>query len=750
MTESKRTELGVHGDIPQEVIEFNGGEFIAWFSPNMKMVPKNKIQIYASSLKKLRVSHPEEIEKLEEAGLKEANFFQNGTGLTPDRIRSIEDLDPARLEFLLKATTAMRAKGMSPAKYWDLLDNVENMVDETRLNVKKDRVAYAQKLVSSTKVAMRNIEWTKNNNGDVQLEYNYDRVLYAAYPLFRNPDTDPDLLNLADLTGTAIIAITSDNNIILQVRSPFNRLYRSVPGASAAGMWDATSTKGKMDAPDQDHAMRNALKELREETFVDELDVSKVEVTGLTRDLRSVHNEVMVCAKLNLTAKDILEKAYKKINASSVGYDYDFSEKFVFIPANLDDLQKFLTEAKCYMPSTHAAALISVAIVLKKEELARNSTPENSIQIILAAYAQDLQFQVQRNYSDINKIVEEHWSKTGEATESPNRYNPALLPEEQGLPSVEAELKRLGIFVEVESPIKREFKLPETPNWVWLLDVDGVLTDIQEKRVLEKGIITGLASKLSKGEPIGLITGRSISFVDTKVIERLKKIVPDLRILQGLFIVGEKGGVTAWFDESGEMHKKIDERFINPKLEILAEKSKEIIKEFDSLVKFDESKETMVTLEMVDGASVAEFKEVALKITEKLKKLLDELEMNDYEVDLTTIAIDVQHKELAGKREAGGTFLSMLNERGIKPKAAVAVGDSKSDTLMREATERANLYTIYVHVGPEVLPYLDRIGTITPRQMYVNATLGVLNAENPAQLMRLDAGWYDNIQGKSK
>jgi hydroxymethylpyrimidine pyrophosphatase-like HAD family hydrolase len=56
----------------------------------------------------------------------------------------------------------------------------------------------------------------------------------------------------------------------------------------------------------------------------------------------------------------------------------------------------------------------------------------------------------------------------------------------------------------------------------WLFDVDGVLTNPQEKKIVESKIIEFLIKILSSGELIGLNTGRSLEFVEKEVLEPLQ------------------------------------------------------------------------------------------------------------------------------------------------------------------------------------------------------------------------------------
>lgn len=92
--------------------------------------------------------------------------------------------------------------------------------------------------------------------------------------------------------------------------------------------------------------------------------------------------------------------------------------------------------------------------------------------------------------------------------------------------------------------------LPEMPksvesktivNHAWLFDIDGVITHPEQKRVTEPRIIDEIIKRLQAGEPVALVTGRSLSWMIDRVVSPLEQKVNDKSLLTNFFGLGEKG-----------------------------------------------------------------------------------------------------------------------------------------------------------------------------------------------------------------
>ncbi len=236
----------------------------------------------------------------------------------------------------------------------------------------------------------------------------------------------------------------------------------------------------------------------------------------------------------------------------------------------------------------------------------------------------------------------------------------------------------------------------------WLFDVDGVLSHLVEKKNTERELLERILAMLEKGEPVALNTGRSVDFAIEKVLKELEAMTKDKSIFQNLLLVGEKGAIQVSYDKNGDYHEEIDQSISVP--EYLQKEVKELVeKQFSDTIFFDTGKKTMISVEMVEGGDLEEFK----KRQAELNKLLDELLIKhdlkkEYKLDPTRISIDIQNK-YAGKHLGAKKVLDWLEKNKIKPQQFIAFGDSKSDAEMAEEIFRHGLKVELVFVGGKEL-----------------------------------------------
>jgi HAD superfamily hydrolase (TIGR01484 family) len=230
----------------------------------------------------------------------------------------------------------------------------------------------------------------------------------------------------------------------------------------------------------------------------------------------------------------------------------------------------------------------------------------------------------------------------------------------------------------------------------WLFDVDGVLTNPAEKRIVESQIFDEIIARLKRNEPIGLNTGRSIDFVIEQVLNPLEARIEDKKLLDGIIAIGEKGGVYITY-EDGKRIEHIDEQIKVPNdLEIAVRKLTK--SDFSETMFFDETKKTMISVEMKHGEDLEKFHLTQQKLVEKLKLLLKEMDIQNLKIDPTTIATDIENSHV-GKALGTNRFLKILEERGISPQSITAFGDSSSDFEMLEPLRQSGVPTKFVFVG---------------------------------------------------
>jgi hypothetical protein len=258
-------------------------------------------------------------------------------------------------------------------------------------------------------------------------------------------------------------------------------------------------------------------------------------------------------------------------------------------------------------------------------------------------------------------------------------------------------------------------RMEEKPKIGWMLDVDGVITDPVVKIITDKRIIEKLAEKLAKGEPVGLNTGRSLEFVKERVLKPIEEQMTDRKLLDGLYVAGEKGGTWGKYNEKGIWEEYMDMNFAGiPGIQKEAER---IAGENPDKIMLDMTKKTITTLEMPDGGNLEEFKVFQKSAAERLRQwLAGNHAENEYLVDETRIAIDVEKKNLGGKNGAAKLLLSLMVKDGRKPDKFVVLGDSLSDGDMQKGLREMGADAEFVFVGEGENAY--PIGTLMALQIY--------------------------------
>ena len=254
----------------------------------------------------------------------------------------------------------------------------------------------------------------------------------------------------------------------------------------------------------------------------------------------------------------------------------------------------------------------------------------------------------------------------------------------------------------------------------WLFDVDGVITSPTDKKITQPQILDQLIKRLKKGEPIGLNTGRSRDFVVEKVLIPLEEKIEERNLLNLVVAVAEKGGVFITY-ENEERVEKINQDLKVPE-ELINRVRKLTESEFSDTMFFDETKRTMISVEMLDSSNLDTFHEKQNYLVERLNELLEELSLSqNLEIDPTNIAIDVENKHV-GKDLGTKIFLNILEKKGITPSNFICFGDSKSDFEMLDELNAADKKVEFVFVGKDT----DRTDIIRTEKNYDKGTLEYL------------------------
>lgn len=339
-----------------------------------------------------------------------------GIELTNDQREQLKNDMQVDVEGALKA--ALGTEGQSP---------------KTPLSP-EERLKYMDML--GAKIGIRNIKVDGN-----RLTLDIKPVGYYVYKDLAEPENPKEQIEIASTTGTAAILMTTEadgkHQIILQHRSPKNRVYGDIPGASAAGLLDGKFDRrrddqgrllnpGRLEHIDNSDIRKNLLNKMRQEVGLEESDLTYLRLVGIAQDQVKVHDEFLFVGRAKLSEKEIIEKAKKAPKSKD---ERDFYEKFFVIDGKPQTIQKLLTEVKSPLPPTHAAAFLTAGYFIILEKDGKDEADK---------WLRKTQQETYENYWQIDKMVAESGMGL--------KYHPDKTPQDQGLPEVTSELKRVGLI----------------------------------------------------------------------------------------------------------------------------------------------------------------------------------------------------------------------------------------------------------------------------------------------------------------
>ncbi len=262
----------------------------------------------------------------------------------------------------------------------------------------------------------------------------------------------------------------------------------------------------------------------------------------------------------------------------------------------------------------------------------------------------------------------------------------------------------------------------------WLFDVDGVITDPQEKQIIHPQIIDVIIGKLLQKEPVGLVTGRSIDWLEERVLHHFTKKAKGH--LSNFFISGEKGGAFGVYDDNNKLKIKIDKKLKVP--DKVIQGIKKIIKEnFSNIMFYDEPKKTMASVEVIDGKPLADFKRLQPKLDALILDILKRSKLEKtFRVDSVRISTDIEHVS-AGKNLGARRFLDWLNDKNVRVSKFYAFGDSRSDVAMAQELHDDGQDVTFIFVGgKEFLKGKFPFQVIFPRSLFAQGAVEFLS-QNP-------------------
>lgn len=231
--------------------------------------------------------------------------------------------------------------------------------------------------------------------------------------------------------------------MLVQHRSEKNFFYGDIPGASVAGFLDGKLDKrrenrGRLIPISTSDIIQNIQKEMVEEIGIKPEELKECRITGFAKDKIRIHDEFLLLGITSLTAKEVAKRTGR-------GDEFGAGEKFFIIDGTPEAIKTLLTEVKCPLPHTHVAAFVAsgYSMVLERDGLESANRWKDKIKDA-----------IRRNYREIDQIVAQFYKDNpsvlndrpeGKPPRNPNGYEPAYLPQEQGLPGIISELKRVRL-----------------------------------------------------------------------------------------------------------------------------------------------------------------------------------------------------------------------------------------------------------------------------------------------------------------
>ncbi|WP_225733196.1 hypothetical protein [Pseudoclavibacter sp. CFCC 13796] len=230
-----------------------------------------------------------------------------------------------------------------------------------------------------------------------------------------------------------------------------------------------------------------------------------------------------------------------------------------------------------------------------------------------------------------------------------------------------------------------------------LLDVDGPIASPVTRTVRLPEIADSLVTLAEAGVPISFNTGRSTAFVSRQIVPALASagLAADATRLA---VVGEKGGVWAQLTAAGLNDEQIDVDMRVPR-EVVDFGRETAAEKFADTMFFDDTKRTMMTLEMIAGSDHAAFLSARDALVRDLIELRARLGAVQLRIDPTVISCDVEVSH-SGKALGARRSLELLGEHSALPKRWFTVGDSRSDYTMADWLHAQGYDVTHVDVQP--------------------------------------------------
>lgn len=261
----------------------------------------------------------------------------------------------------------------------------------------------------------------------------------------------------------------------------------------------------------------------------------------------------------------------------------------------------------------------------------------------------------------------------------------------------------------------------------FVFDIDGVITDIKEKRVREPKIIEIISSRLEKDTPVILITGRSLDWVEKIVLPSILNEVSNLKNLDNLLIIGEFGGDSIKFKQG---QKQTHVNYVITLPEDLKREAKVATDKYSDTMFTDHTKKTQFTSEVKENVDLEnDYRPKQKELAKEYQKLVDKYNLVDqFEVHRDRLGTNIRSKK-TNKSHAVKIALDWLKGKRLKIDKFIVFGDSKSDLEMAVELRRQNKNFDFIYVGEkEEIEDQDLSGIKFTKEKFEKGTLEYLSS----------------------
>lgn len=228
----------------------------------------------------------------------------------------------------------------------------------------------------------------------------------------------------------------------------------------------------------------------------------------------------------------------------------------------------------------------------------------------------------------------------------------------------------------------------------FIFDIDGVIVNLREKKVINIQLIDFIVKELERETPVIFITGRELNWLKSSVVNLITERVSDFSNKDNLFVAGEFGGDVLSFGGGKEIIQtekiSLPDNFVN--------EANILTSEFSDVMEWS-IKKTLYTSSIKPNKDLErQYRPAQLKIAEKYEILLNKYKLKEFEVHKDYVAVNIRHKGI-DKSFATKKAIKWIYEKKYRVEVFRAFGDSSSDLEIGEELKKQGVNFEFIFVG---------------------------------------------------